>query len=231
VLGPVDYFLLLADFAIEIGAVVILLRKKALSQYFTLVLYLCASSATGVGRYSVIATVGFSSNAYRYFYYFSDALLTICLYFVLMTLYSHVFSEMNASKLVRAGAMLLLAGTAAVSYYVVAASSDKLITTFVNELSQNLYFVGVVLTYLLWGAMMKFRENRTGLMQLVLSMGVYFSGFAGSYALVNLYPHFTLWRVAAHMMVVWLPISWAYTFIKVPEDARMATARVLAPNR
>ena len=114
---------------------------------------------------------------------------TICLYFVLMTLYAHVFSEMGVSKQVRGGAMLLLAGTAGVSYYMVAASSDRLITHFVVELGQNLYFVGVLLTYLLWGAMVKLRENRTRLMQIVLSMGVYLSLFAGSYALGNLYPN------------------------------------------
>ena len=100
------------------------------------------------------------------------------------------------------------------------------------ELSQNLYFVGVVLTYLLWGAMMKLRENRTRLMQLVLSMGVYFSAFAGSFALGNLYPNLVV--VAIHLPphgTLWLPISWAYTFMKVPEDARMATARVVAPTQ
>ena len=113
----------------------------------------------------------------------------------------------------------------------VASSSDKLVTRFVFELSQNLYFVGVVLTYLLWGAMMKLRENRTRLMQLVLAAGVYFSAFAGSYALRNMYPDLVLWRYFMHIMAIWLPVSWAYSFIKVPEDARMATTRVLAPNR
>ena len=127
--------------------------------------------------------------------------------------------------------MLLLAGTAGISYHMVATSTAKLITNFVVELSQNLYFIGVLLTYLLWGAMMKLRENRTRLMQLVLTMGVYFSAFAGSYALGNMYPNLALWRYVCHLMVMWLPLSWAYTFTKVPEDTRMATARVLAPNR
>jgi MFS family permease len=113
----------------------------------------------------------------------------------------------------------------------VATSTDKLITHFVIELSQNLYFIGVLLTYLLWGAMMKLRENRTRLMQLVLTMGVYFSAFAGSYALGNMYPNLALWRYICHLMVMWLPLSWAYTFTKVREDTRMATARVLASNR
>jgi len=78
---------------------------------------------------------------------------------------------------------------------------------------------------------MKLRENRTRLMQLVLSMGVYFSAFAGSYALGNMYPNLVLWHYVCHLMVMWLPLSWAYTFVKVPEDTRTATARVLVPNR
>jgi hypothetical protein len=230
-MGPVDYLLLLADLLVEICCVVCLLKKRAFSQHFTIVLYLCASIAVGIGRYGVIAAMGLHTDAYKYFFYYSDALLTICLYFILMSLYAHVFSEMGISKFVRGGAMLLLAGTAGISYYIVATSTDKLITHFVFELSQNLYFVGVLLTYLLWGAMMKLRENRTRLMQLVLTMGVYFSAFAGSYALGNMYPNLMMWRYICHLMVMWLPLSWAYTFWKVPEDARVATARVLAPNR
>jgi hypothetical protein len=228
VLGPVDYFLLFTELILELVAVVLLIKHKALFQYFTLVFSLSASIAVGLGRYSVLQTAGFTSNAYLYFYYFSDALLILSLYFVLMTLYAQVFSEMNAGKFVRGGAMLLLLGTIVISYHAVASSSDRLITNFVNELSQNLYFVGVVLTYLLWGAMMKLRETRTRLMQLVLSMGVYFSAFAGSYALGNLYPDLRVWHYVCHLMVVWLPISWAYTFVKVPEEARNATARIVA---
>ena len=132
--------------------------------------------------------------------------------------------------MVRAGAMLLLGGTALISYHMVASSSDRLVTGLSFELSQNLYFVGVVLTYLLWGAMMKLRENRTRLMQLVLSMGVYFSAFAGSYALGNLYPDLVLWRYFSpdgHLAADFLGL---YVH-KVPEDARMATARVVAPSR
>ena len=103
--------------------------------------------------------------------------------------------------------MLLLAGTAGISYYMVAASCDRLVTHFVVELGQNLYFVGVVLTYLLWGAMVKLRENRTRLMQLVLSMGVYVSLFAGSYALGESVPG--------------LPGFWRYLF---PADQHVAAA-------
>jgi hypothetical protein len=230
-LGPVDYLLMLADVLVEVCCLVFLFKRKAFSRYFTLILFLCSSIAIGIGRIGIIKTAGFTSNAYGYFYFYSDFLLTICLYFVLMSLYSHVFSEMGVSKFVRGGAMLLLAGTAGISYYMVAASTDRLVTHFVIELGQNLYFVGVLLTYLLWGAMVKMRENRTRLTQLVLSTGVILSAFAGSYALDNLYPRLALWRYYFPLINMWLPVSWAYTFWKVPEDARIVTARVLAPNR
>jgi hypothetical protein len=230
-LGPVDYLIWIAIFFVEFFCVLSLLKKRAFSQHFTIVLYLSASLAVSAGRYVVIATAGFTSDAYVYFYYYSDAVLTICLFFVLMSFYAHVFSEMGVSKMVRGGAMLLLGGTALISYHMVASSSDKMVTRFAFELSQNLYFVGVVLTYLLWGAMMKLRENRTRLMQLVLALGVYFSAFAGTYALRNMYPNFFLWQYFIQLMAIWLPVSWAYSFNKVTEDARMATARVLAPNQ
>ena len=65
----------------------------------------------------------------------------------------------------------------------------------------------------------------------VLSMGVYLSLFAGSYALGNVYSNLAVWRYFFPFIAAWLPVSWAYTFLKVPEDARIVTAKVLAPNR
>jgi len=230
VLGPVDYAIWLAVIVVEIFSLICVLRSKSFSRHFTLVFYLGVCLAVNVGRYSIIRTSGYTSEAYYYFYFYSESLLAISLYFVLMSLYSHIFSDLGVSKQIRAGAMLLLAGTAGISYHMVAASNDRLVTHFVLELSQNLYFVGVVLTYLLWGAMAKLRENRLRLTQLVLSMGVYVSLFAGSYALENLYPNHEFWRYYYPIIAICLPLSWAYTFMKVPEDRRIATAAVLAPN-
>lgn len=229
-LDPVSYALWLIVFLVEFLSLVCLLKRCGTLQHFTLALYLCACVATDLGSYSIIKTSGYNSSAYFYFYFYSQSLTTICLYFVLMSLYSQVFSDMGVGKYIRALAMLLLAGTAGISYYMVAAHADRFITHFVIELGQNLYFVGVLLTYLLWGAMAKLRENRTRLMQLVLSMGVYVSLSACSYAMNNFYPNHGFWRYYFTMTALWLPLSWAYAFMKVPEDARMSTARVLAPS-
>ncbi len=210
---------------------VCILRSRSVSRYFTLLLYISASLILSGTWTFIFVRYGYTSVQYFYFYYFSDALLTIFLYFALMGLYSLVFQELGAKQYLRLGATLLLGVTAWFSYQVVIGSTDKLLTRFVVELSQNLYFVGVVLTYLLWGAMMKLREARTRLIQVVLALGVYFSVFAATYALRNLYPQFLIWQYTPPLMALLLPLSWAYTFMKVPEEARLATARVAASNR
>lgn len=228
-MGPVDYVIWLVVTLVHLFCLACVIKKRAISQHFTIVLFLIASIAIGAGRYFIFLASGITSNSYFYFYYYSDALLTICLFFVLMSFYSQVFSEMGVGKLVRTGAMLLLGGTALISYHMVASSSERLLTRFAYEMSQNLYFVGVVLTYVLWGAMMKLQENRTRLIQLVLGLGIFLSAFAGSYALRNMYPDHAIWRYFIHVMAIWLPASWSYTFLKVPEEARMATAQVVSP--
>ena len=231
-LGPVDYFLWLTSAFLQAGVVVCAARTRSLTQYLTLNLYMAAAFLLTVGRFFVFLRYGYLSPQYSYFYWFSDALLTIFLYFALMGLYSHVFREMGVRHYLRFAALLLLAGTAWFSYQVVVSSSDKLLTRFVVELSQNLYFVGVVLTYLLWGALVKLQETRTRLIQLILALGVYFSAFAVNYALWNLYHQLdVIWKHVPQILALSLPLAWLHTFHRIPEEARLATARVATPNR
>ena len=95
---------------------------------------------------------------------------------------------MKVSAYVRRIGVAVLALTAGFSYLVVHANRSHLTTHFVVELGQNLYFLGVVLTYLLWFSILKLHETRTRLVQLVLGLGVYFSATAATYALRNLFP-------------------------------------------
>src|SRR5882762_9512523 len=131
-----------------------------------------AASFVNIVRFKILFTYGFRSSEYGYFYYYSDLLLTIGLYFALIGLYSYVFEEMGAEQYVRFGALLLLLGTAGFSFAIVQQSSSRIMGHLVLEASQNLYFVGLVLTYVLWGAMLKLRETRTRLIQLVLALGL-----------------------------------------------------------
>ena len=229
-LGSIDYAMWLLTASLEAAVVVCVCRAGSARRYLSIVFYLAAEFFGTAGRFFVFWRFGYTSREYFYFYYYSDALIVICLYFVLIGLYSRVFEEMRVSRYLRVAAVLLLVGTAWIAYEVVADSRDRLLTHFVVELSQNLYFVGVVLTYLLWGAVVKLAEMRTRIVQLVLSLGIYFSAFAATYAMRNVYPSFALWRYTPPLLAMALPAAWGYTFLKVPEEARLATAQVVAPT-
>jgi len=148
-----------------------------------------------------------------------------------ISLASRVFAELHLARYVRLVAVLLLLGTAGFSYAVVAQSTNRLATMFAVELSQNLYFVGLVLTYLLWGAVLKLQETRTRLVQMVLSLGLYFSAYAGSYALVNLAPKYGVVQYLAPILGCFLPISWAVSVMRHSEEARLTPARLVAVPR
>jgi len=232
VLGPVDYLLWFLTALLEVSVAVCSLKRHTFRRYLALNIYMLGSFVVTILRYWVFSHYGFTSAQYLYFYFYSDALLTVGLYFALITLYSFVLSELDTGRYVRLAAIVLLAGTAFFSYQVIQQSSDRMLTRFVVELSQNLYFVGLVLTYLLWGAILKLRETRAQLIQLVLSLGLYFSAFAATYALRNLYPGLhVVWGHLPQLIALSLPLAWAYTIWRVPAEARLAPSRLVVVPR
>ncbi len=230
--GPYEYIVWLVCTLLEAGVLVSAIKGNAIRRYLFLNVYMAACVVASAARFNILSHYGFKSKEYLYFYYYSDFLLTIALYFALTSLYSHVFSELKAGRFIRTGTVILLSGTALFSYAVVQQSSSRLATRFVWELSQNLYFVGLVLTYVLWAAILKLRETRTRLIQRVLSTGVYFSLFAANFALQNLYPRgASYFELLTPLFGCFLPLSWAYTFWRLPEEARLAPARLAVVPR
>jgi hypothetical protein len=232
-LGPFDYALWAVGFLVEIGVVVCTLRAKAFLRYLPLNFYMLCEALVSLGLYYCLRNFGFNSSNYLYYYYYTESVLAILMFWVIIKFYLQVFEEMGVSRQIRVAAVLLLTLTALFSYAVIHQNRDHLTSRFVVKLNQNLYFVGVMLTYLLWGAILKLKETRTRLIQLVLALGVYFSATAGTYALRNLFPGlqpFVLHWVPP-LVGLWLPLAWGYTFLKVPEDARLATARLAVKTR
>jgi hypothetical protein len=229
--SPLDYAIWILTFVLELGALFCALRSRKFVRFFPLSFYLLAAVVSDVTRFAVLKHYGYTSHSYVSFYYYSDALLTICLFFALIGLYSEVFKEMGAEVYVRVGAIFVLVLTSIVCFAMVSNSRHVLFTRFAIELSQNLYFVGAVLTYVLWVALKKLHETRTRLIQFTLALGVYFSAFTAGFALSVLYPNSLFSSIAGGAMGLWLPLAWGYTFLKIPENARLQTARVTAGAR
>jgi hypothetical protein len=230
-LGPIDYLIWCAGLAAAIYLVVYSLARGQFFRYLSLHAYILLTAITSLAQFFILRDYGFSSRQYLYTYYYSDCLLTVLLYLVVMGLYSHVFRELNASRYVRGATVLLLLGVAGFSYLVVRHNAHNLTGKFVLEISQNLYFVGAVLTYGLWFVVMKLRETRARLIQLVLALGIYFSAFAALYAMRNLFPKVEILHAIPPILGVWLPLAWAYTLTKIPETARLAPATLAAEIR
>jgi hypothetical protein len=205
--------------------------RASFLKYFFLNFYVILSLFADLIRQVVLRFRGVDSLEYGYAYYYTDCLLTVALFVAVISLASRVFAELHLGRYVRLVAVLLLLGTAGFSYAVVAQSTNRLATMFAVELSQNLYFVGLVLTYLLWGAVLKLQETRTRLVQMVLSLGLYFSAYAGSYALVNLAPKYAVVQYLAPILGCFLPISWAVSVMRHSEEARLTPARLVAVPR
>jgi hypothetical protein len=232
VLGSYQYIVWFICTLLEAVVLVCAVKKNAFRRYILLNVYMAASVVVSIARYDILRHFGYSSKEYLYFYFYSDFLLTIALFFALTSLYSHTFAELEVGRYIRTGAVVLLSGTAMFSYAVVQQSSSRLITHFVVEISQNLYFVGLILTYVLWAAVLKLRETRTRLIQLILSMGVYFSMFAANYALMNLHQsRAAIFEYLTPLFGCFLPLSWAYTFWQVPEEARTVPSRLAVVPR
>lgn len=230
--GPFEYAVWLLGALFEAGVVVCSLLRGPFRRYFTLNLYMLMSFLVSVGRYFVLTQHGLTSPEYIYFYYYSDATLTICLYFALMGLYAIVFEELGAALHLRVFMMLLLIGTTLFSYSVVHQSEARMVTHYIVEISQNLYFVGLVLTYVLWAALLKLHESRVRVIQIVLSLGVYFSIHAANYALHNAYPNLrVIWEYLPPVTGMLLPAAWLYAFVRFDDEARLAPARLAAVPR
>jgi len=229
-LGPFDCALWIAGFLLEAFVVVSSFFRRDFKRYIFINLYMLCVAFLTVGGYICLQKFGFASPQYFYYYYYTNGLVYVFMYLVIIQFYLQVFVEMKVSRYITGGALLLLGLTALFSFLVVHQNREHLTTRFVGELEQNLNFVGVVLTYLLWGAIVKLRETRARLVQLVLALGIYYSATAGTYALHNLFPspgleaHVLRWLPP--LFGTWLPFAWAYTFTKVPEESRLAPGRL-----
>jgi hypothetical protein len=229
--GSVAHLILYLGTALELAFVVCSIARRSFLRYFFLNLYLLLAVGSSTARQFTKVTFGLQSIEYRYTYFYTDALLTLALYVALISLYAHVFGELRFGKYLRWTAVLLLLSTALFSYTVVAQSTERLSTTFAYELSQNLYFVGLVLTYILWGAVLKLRETRTRLVQFVLSLGLYFSAYAASYALMNMASKYSIVYLISPAFGCLLPLSWTVTMWRYSENARLVPAQLVAVPR
>jgi hypothetical protein len=230
--GPITYAIWIVGLLLNGLFVVCAFYRREFLRYLPLNLYMLLCGVANFGLYVCNRDFGVHSREYFYSYYSSDILLSLLMYCVIAELFGRVFEATSVCRYIRGAAVILLGFTALFAYISALHATDHLTTQFVVELEQDLNFVGVVLIYVLWGAVIKLRESRVRLVQVILALGVYFSAIAGAYALRNLFPtlEFTFLRWLPPVSGLWLLLAWTYTFVRVPDDARLAPGHTLVTS-
>ena len=218
-IGVYELVVLLLSVILSLGTVGVCLYQRCLLRYSLLILYLLANVAFTGGGYYVITHFGYESRQYFFFYYTGDALVNITGFILIGSFFDRLLRESVFHKYVRPTLMIAFLLIVGVSSRFLAGNMDRFASRFVYEFQQNMYFVGVLLTFLLWISMNYLQAETRRFVLLVSGLGIYWSAHAANYALQFLVPALgpiltKIPPLAYNLMA----LLWLYTFWRVPED-------------
>ena len=220
-LGPLDFLVWLAGFLAEVFVLAWAFRDRSLWRHSSLLAYVAALALNEVLSFAILRRYGFTSNEYVYYFYYSEAFLTLLMFIAIMGLCSRIFHEQRRDGRIRALTLTVLAVVVLYAVAVTAVKHQLLATHFAGEFCGSLYFAGMIMTYALWALLVSRRDPRLRLVLIVSAFGIYFGGQSAIFALRSLAPALAVIRYLPAIMGAWLPISLAYTLWKVPEEARI----------
>lgn len=206
---------------LALGVVGVCLRSRCVSRNLFLNTYLIGAVVITWGRYYVRQLYGYESPHYFYFFYTTDAVGHILSFLLIGSFFYRMLRDSAFQKYVLPTLAIFFLGVVGVSQLVIVRSMERFsVVRFLPEFQQNMFFVGVLLTFLLWISMSYLRAESRRFVLLVSGLGIYFSAHAVSYAFQTL---FLSPAVAAALTKV-PPVAytvmvslWLYTFLRVPE--------------
>jgi len=211
-LAPADQTFRLLTTVVEAFVVYLFLVQGLFRKFLFLNTYLLLLTSISVGRYAVLLWFGWSQN-YSYFYYYSDALLTLVLFICVCELSQRVVGpRMPCLRVLFWGAGAFLA-TAGFTVAIASRLGHRMGAYVFFEFTQNIYFVCCLVVFLL--AVWKLRndsEDRIAA-RLVNILFVYFSLFVLLYGAHQLVPHGSDLTNLHSMMGAWLPLGCGFVLV------------------
>ena len=191
-MNAASYVIWYVGFVLELMVVVHAFRRGTARRLWPLCLYMASECVASISRYSILSRYGITSPEYMYCYYYSDAILTIFLFLVLLTLFGYVFQVRTWRGIPLKAAAISYAGVAFFSYAVVHQTQARFMTHFVVEFSQNLYFVAMLAVFAILAGVITKKMPPTAEVNLVWLLAIYFCVFWGIYVSGYLQPHYSL---------------------------------------
>ncbi|MEE8200725.1 MAG: hypothetical protein V3R29_06105, partial [Candidatus Acidoferrales bacterium] len=162
---------------------------------------------------------GYNTATYTYFYDTADAIQNIIGYLLIASFFVYMFRRSVFGPYVRPTLAIFFLLIVVVSGAVFVRSAEHFYeySRFVVEFQQNMFFVGVLLTFLLWIAMSYLHAESRQFVLLVSGLGIYFSTHAANYALQYLVPSLaTVLAKVPPLAYTFMVALWFYTFWRVP---------------
>ncbi|MHB8733887.1 MAG: hypothetical protein ACYC6M_01170, partial [Terriglobales bacterium] len=206
------------------------LTRRGHRKLTTLAAYLGLSMAVDFGLLWTFHAFGFSSPQYKYAYYFGDPLVSIAGFVLLVRLLELCFehSPMRIPQL-RMGAMALFSGIAVLTAYFLLSRPQETLMHLGVELEQNLSFLGMILTVLLWTATNVMRVPGLRFRRVILAFSALYSSNAAVFTVHFLLPGFESWRLLVPLTGLLGAGLLAYTLMtaeRAQPESQMATAPV-----
>ena len=163
-------------------------------------------------RGTILFQYGMSSSQYVYFYFYSDCLLTLLLYFAVAEHFVRVCDSGTARRYARVGSFLLAVFVGIFSLAVVLQSSAKLMTHLVLEYSNYLSYATAGLSLLLFVASLRNRGVSFHDRLLAFVLTSYLALMPWQYLLRRLYPGFNSIVYTSTLLWILLLLGIAYIF-------------------
>ncbi len=179
------------------------------------------SVTISLGRYFVFSHFGFASSAYAYFYYFTDAALTLFLYLGICELGVRLMGTRISRKRAVLWSVSALLAMAWLSLSVASPGGSRMATAFVVDLSQSIFFVCCLAIALLWAWKLRNDSNDRIADRLVNVLSVYFLLFLLLYGARQLTPHASSLNTLYPMFSAWLPLGCGFALVSHEPPPRM----------
>ncbi len=203
----------------SLGIVGVCLGSHSFRRYLVLNLYLLANVFFTLGCIYIPSLHGYTSLQYFYFYYTGDAIVTVINYVLIGSFFNYVFRRSVFRKYVQLTISFFFVGIVMVSGVFISGNVDRFYSSWMIEFEQNMYFVGVLLTFLLWMTMTHLGAETRRFALLVSGMGIFFAAHAATYALRFLFPGWEGLMTAVPPLAYNFMVGlWLYTFLRVPEE-------------
>ena len=220
--GTYDLIIEALSVALALGTIGVCVRRRCLKEYLFLNLYLAGVIVITAGCFYIRTVYGYTSEHYFYFYYSCDAIVNIVGYLLIGSFFERLLRRSVFHRYVRPTLAIFFLLVVGISTLFVLENYSRLYSRFVIELQQNMFFVGVVLTFLLWISMNYLHAENRRFVLLVSGLGIYFSAHAANYALRFFFRASDDPTMAAALsrippLAYILMVSlWLYTFWRVP---------------